>query len=92
MAFAIATFPKRLRSNACSLGSVEVLSLALTNASTMLSMRLMKKLATLATWLTSPPEAAYVVNPAMYADATFSYSSMANSNVTLMLMPSLMHC
>src|ERR1035441_4650847 len=47
------------------------------------------KLATLATLLTSPPDAANFSTPSMKAAATSSYTSCANSSVTLTLIPSL---
>ena len=51
-------------------------------------MRLMKKLATLATLLTSPPLAANFSTPSMKAAAICSYTPCENSSVTLTLMPS----
>ena len=56
------------------------------------SIRLTKKLATLATRLRSPLLAASFSRPARYASATRSYASCEKSNVTLTLMPSPINC
>ena len=56
------------------------------------SIRLMKKLATLATRFTSPPSATSLSSPVMYASATCSYTSGAKSSVTLTLIPSPISC
>ena len=56
------------------------------------SMRLIKKLATLATPLGSPPPATNASRPEIYASATASYIDIWNSRVTLTLIPSLMSC
>ena len=58
-------------------------------ASTSVSMRLTKKLATLATCVRSPPAAARASRPSIKACATASYALRAKSSVTLTLMPSL---
>ena len=59
----------------------------------MLSMRLMKKLATLATWLRIAAATPHTFSARRYKRAPPSRTlSCANSSVTLMLIPSLMSC
>src|SRR2546425_9548433 len=65
------------------MASVEVFSRSPTLASISASMRLMKKLATLATRLTSPPALPNASSPSMKAVATRWYASGAKSSVTL---------
>jgi hypothetical protein len=86
--FAIAAFPSSPSSRARSGPVAPAWIRFWISPSASVSMRLMKKEATLATRETSPPEAANASRPSMYASATFSYASWAKSRVMLTLSPS----
>ncbi len=89
LALAIAALPCSARRRAASSGELAAFAFSSSCLSMTVSMRLTKKLATLASLEMSFPSAARFSSPAMYASATFSYADCANSSVTLMLMPSL---